>query len=676
MYYCITIKKNNMRRRVFMTLGPILRAKLAKYIQDYELTDIKEDEAFELFVNYHILSQQQPGIFSTDSGLIKDIGVGGGNDLGIDGIAISLNGRLIGTKEEIDDILSVYKKGKFHFTFIQSKNREKFELGEFSKYTAGVLDFLNENIVAPINDDIKRWHEIYNYIMSDDIIIKWDCPPSIDFVYVTLGTWEGNEHILGNAKNTKEILLKKCCFDEIMFRYVDAKVLTGIVNGNENCYSTVLEVVDSMPLPQVDKVDSSSVIMCSARELLKLLSDDGVLRRNLFEDNVRDYQGDTTINQEIRHTLECSTQEFVLLNNGITIVCDEMHEGNRKVSLKNPQVVNGCQTCNVIFKCSLDQVDLSNAFVIIKVIASDDTSIVNSIVKGTNRQNIVYDEAFEVTKDFHKLLEAFFKEMQVGNYEKIYYERRSKQYEGEAYVKPYQKANFRVMIQSFVSLFLYKAEEGHHHESRLLQDYSKSIFSEYQSFAPYYIAAFIYLHVERLFKKKVVSKKYSTYKWQIMLLLKEMLGGASGDINHKKEIEKYCARLIDIIAQKDSLEKDLIIACERFDTICAKWVELKGESYRFHIKDNYEFTKFMIATLGESDTRLEDVALPINKGRVITVKTDKHGAFFGFITHLPENIFFHESMNSKMDLSYIGKEVFFDIINENGKAYGVNVRII
>lgn len=659
-----------------MTLGPILHAKLAKYIRDYELSDVKEDDAFELFVNYHILSQQQPGVFSTDSGLINDISVGGGNDLGLDGVAISLNGRLITTKEEIDDILSVYKKGRFQFTFIQSKNREKFDLGEFAKYTAGVLDFLNEKIVAPINDGVRRWHDIYNYIMSDDIIIKWDCPPSISFIYVTLGVWEDNEHILGNAENTKEILLQKCCFDEITFRYVDAKGLTAIVNGNENGYSAVLDVIDSMPLPPVDRVDSSSVILCSASELLKLLSDDGVLRRNLFEDNVRDYQGDTTINQEIRNTLKGNTQEFVLLNNGITIVCDEMHEGNRKVSLKNPQIVNGCQTCNVIFKSSLEHINLSNAFVIIKVIASDDTSIVNNIVKGTNRQNIVYDEAFEVTKDFHKLLEAYFKEIQVGNYEKIYYERRSKQYDGENYVKPYQKANFRILIQSFVSMFLYRAEEGHHHESKLLQDHAKTIFLEYQSFAPYYLAVFIYLQVDWLFKKNVVAKKYSTYKYQIMLLLKEMLGGPSGDINNKKEMEKYCLKLENIIAQKDSLETDLINACEKFDDISKKWIEVKGESFRFHIKDNSEFTKFMISTLGENYVQPEKVVLPINKGKVLNVKTDKYGSFFGFISHLPENIFFHESMNPKMDLSYIGKDVFFDIIEENGKEYGVNVRLI
>ena len=34
-----------------MTLGPILHAKLAKYIQDYELAEVKEGDAFELFVN-------------------------------------------------------------------------------------------------------------------------------------------------------------------------------------------------------------------------------------------------------------------------------------------------------------------------------------------------------------------------------------------------------------------------------------------------------------------------------------------------------------------------------------------------------------------------------------------------------------------------------------------------
>lgn len=75
-----------------MTLSPILRAKLNKYIRDYGLDKLSEDEAFERFVNYHVLSQQYPGVFSSENELLDAICVGGGNDLGIDGIAISLNG--------------------------------------------------------------------------------------------------------------------------------------------------------------------------------------------------------------------------------------------------------------------------------------------------------------------------------------------------------------------------------------------------------------------------------------------------------------------------------------------------------------------------------------------------------------------------------------------------------
>lgn len=658
-----------------MTLGPILKAQLARYIHNYELQDLKEDDAFELFVNNNILSQKHPGAFSSDSELLSVISVGGGNDLGLDGISISLNGRMVRSKEEIDDILTVCKKGKFEFTFIQSKNREKFDLGEFTKYTTGVLDFLNEKIKSPVNQDVRYWHEIYNYIMSNEIIVKWECAPSIHFVYVTLGVWENNPHILGNAENTRMILKQNYSFEEITFRYVDAQLLTEIINGNENCYSAVLEVVDSMPLPQVNKVDNSSVIMCRVSEFLKLLTDNGVLRRNLFEDNVRDYQGDTTINQEIRNTLENSAQNFVLLNNGITIVCDEMHEGNRKVSLKNPQIVNGCQTCNIIFRCSQDDIDLSDAYAIIKVIASDDSSIVNSIIKGTNRQNIVYDETFEVTRDFHKLLEDYFAEMQIEKYDKILYERRSKQYEDDPLVKPYQKANFRVLIQSFVSLFLYKAEEGHHHEARLLNDFKKRVFLDHHSFLPYYLAAFIYLQVERLFKSRVVNKEYYTYKLQIMLILKEMLGGQSPDINQKKDVENYCTSFISLITEKGSLEGDLAVACDKFENIKKKWVSIKGDSYKYSIKDNPEFTKFMLDSLYEKECVLTDESNPVECGRVIDIKTDKYGDYFGFIRHSPENIFIHEKNNPDMNLSYIGKEVLYEIVRQDNRQYGINVKL-
>ena len=290
------------------------------------------------------------------------------------------------------------------------------------KFTNGVIDFLNEKIKAPINNDIKRWHDVYMHILSDDVITKWESSPTLKMVYCSLGIWEDNEHIISHKKNAESIIMSRGIFESADLSFIDAKELADIINGNDSGHVAVMGLVDSMPLPQVNKVDNSSVVMCNAGELINLITNEGILRRNIFTDNVRDYQGDTTINQEIRNTLNSNSQEFILLNNGITIVCDEMREVNRKITIKNPQVVNGCQTCNVLYNAYKSGIKLDKAYVIVKVIASTDSSIINNIIKGTNRQNIVYDEAFEVTRDFHKFLEEYFKFYQIDNFEKIYYE--------------------------------------------------------------------------------------------------------------------------------------------------------------------------------------------------------------------------------------------------------------
>lgn len=337
-----------------MTLEPIIRAKMEKFKNDYLINkDEDEDKLFERFVNYHILSQQQPGVFSTEYELLDKICVGGGNDLGIDGIAILLNGKYIKSCSDVDDILFGSRKGEFEIVFIQSKNKSKFDLGEYMKFTSGVESFLESKINTPACKEVEEWHEIYNYIMSNEVIIKWSSNPSIKCFYAVTGTWEESTHIIEHSKSVKKRLDEKRCYGEIEFCYIDSKALTDIINSNESCYKAVIDFVDSMPLPEVDKVDNSSVVLCRAKELVNLLSTkDGLLRKNLFEDNVRDYQGETTINTEIRSTLKNKAQNFVLLNNGITIVCDEVQEGNRKVSITNPQIVNGCQTCNVLFKCN------------------------------------------------------------------------------------------------------------------------------------------------------------------------------------------------------------------------------------------------------------------------------------------------------------------------------------
>lgn len=135
---------------------------------------------------------------------------------------------------------------------------------------------------------------------------------------------------------------------------------------------------------------------------------DGLLRRNIFDDNVRDSQGFSAVNKEIYLTLKEHPEHFVLFNNGITIVCRKVTPDNGAYVLENPQIVNGCQTCSMIYQAYRKDIVLDDVQVVAKIVGSNKELVTQGIVRGANRQNIVYEEAFETTKEFHKKSERYF----------------------------------------------------------------------------------------------------------------------------------------------------------------------------------------------------------------------------------------------------------------------------
>ena len=80
-------------------------------------------------------------------------------------------------------------------------------------------------------------------------------------------------------------------------------------------------------------------------EYFRMITDeDGNVRRRLFFDNIRDFQGDTPINVSIANTLQSeSSIEFPLRNNGITIVTRKLQRVGPQFTLEDFQIVNGCR---------------------------------------------------------------------------------------------------------------------------------------------------------------------------------------------------------------------------------------------------------------------------------------------------------------------------------------------
>src|SRR5690606_19754952 len=100
-----------------------------------------------------------------------------------------------------------------------------------------------------------------------------------------------------------------------------------------------------------------------------LVDQNGRLRQRIFEDNVRDFLGsESEVNKEMTDTLhdENKQKRFGILNNGITMISPDVRVGGLEIAIRDFQIVNGCQTSNVLFE-NRDAID-ENATIMLKLI--------------------------------------------------------------------------------------------------------------------------------------------------------------------------------------------------------------------------------------------------------------------------------------------------------------------
>jgi AIPR protein len=665
-----------------MNVEPIINARFKRFKELFEINDLPEGESFERFVNHTILSAHQPDAFGADGELFDIVCVGGRDDMGIDGLAIKVNGLLVRSIEDAKDILDKFKRATVEIIFIQSKYKSKFDSGEFNKFVAGVRDFLHEDHKQPMNDKIKAMLKVKDYLLSEDVVFIWEKNPNVRIYYVAMGKWRNSPHHLALAEQWKEDISNLNTFEDPQAHFVDSDALKEICDSNENKFSASIDAIDTMSLTEVENVDDSCILICYANEFTKLLTtEDKVIRKSLFNDNVRDYQGTNNVNLEIEDTIRDDPAKFILLNNGITIVCDEFIPSNRRITLKNPQIVNGCQTSHVLFYAKEKGMDVDRIPLSIKVISTKDIDVTNQIVRGTNRQNIVYDEAFETTKKFHKDLEEFFNAISV-NYEKIYYERRSKQYHHNPLIKQTEKINIRILTQSFIAMFLNNPHLSHRHESKLLKEFANSIFQEVHSRLPYFTSALTFYKLEKLFRNNILEKKeFYSYRSHLMMIFRELISGNCPNIFSEKAIDKCCENILKVLKDDKDTEKYFRQSEEVFLKCKDIWINDLGKS-SYGIKDIADFTKLLLKIVHENKgipTLQPSVTKNIFEGMVVKTIIDKFGDRCGFIKRTPNDIFFHSKVNKELDFADLeGRYVSYEVeINpRNGREIALKVAII
>lgn len=116
------------------------------------------------------------------------------------------------------------------------------------------------------------------------------------------------------------------------------------------------------------------------------------------------------------------------MNNGITIISPDVRVQNDKISMENFQIVNGCQTSNVLFENY--ELLLPESTLTVKIIEATDPDVIADVVRATNSQSKVDETQFLSFTKLVRQLERYFAATEdiAGEETKLYFERRSGQY--------------------------------------------------------------------------------------------------------------------------------------------------------------------------------------------------------------------------------------------------------
>lgn len=543
----------------------ILEGYLKNFEEENDLEKVGESKVFEQFVNYCVASKYIFDFFS-----FEDLTIGNSDDTGIDGIAIIVDNHLIGSIEDITFFRKTTGRLDVQFVFIQSKTSNKFDSGEIAKFFSGVKDFFRKQPSLRINDDIKSLRELKEGIY--DLSIDMEKAPVCHMYYATTGKWVSDKNLTGLIDPEVEFLQSTSNFSEVKFYPLDAEKIKNIYRELKHKIIKEINFEKHTILPKINGVKEAYIGILSCKQYVNFITDsEGNLQQNLFYDNIRDFQGFNPVNKDIASTLDNKDQKsrFGLLNNGITIVANSINKVGSAFKIIDYQIVNGCQTSHVLYQNKDLLTD--DVFVPVKIIVTDNLDVTNDIIKATNWQTEVKKEAFESLSPFHKELEEFYASFDKTKEQRLYYERRSKQYENQP-VKNNLIVTLATQIKAFLSMFLNEPHSTHRYYGEILKANQYRLFRDGHSYFPYYTSSYTLMLLEDFFRKNEIKSKYKRFRHHILLLFRLKVGGSEMPSFSSKKMDAYCQKIINVLWDRNEAlkvfqeaAKDIEAALTSFD---------------------------------------------------------------------------------------------------------------
>lgn len=424
---------------------------------------LQTSKYFDLFVAEQLLKHFDLSYDEIQAGLVD-----GGGDGGIDGFFIFVNGELV---REDTDLSGLKKDVVIEVIISQTKTETSFREKAMDTLNQTLRDLFDlsrplANLVSVYKKELLGAAELFRNTVTT-------LAPRFPTLNVSLFYASKGTEVHPNVKRKADLLetLVKSQFQGATcnVRFLTATDLLFMARQTPRL-SYQLDVTDA-PI----NTKGGIVGLVKLREYFNFIRDDkGDLRHHLFEANVRDYQGATQVNEEIRKTLtERWPEDFWWLNNGITIVAGKVTQTGKTLTIEDPQIVNGLQTSREIFQhFKTANTEGDEREILVRVISPESSDSRDRVIKATNSQTAISPASLRATDKIQRDIEQYLRPFG------LFYDRRKNSHKNEG--KPLDKiVSIPAMAQALMAVVLQKPGTARARPSSLLkkdEDYEK-VFS-------------------------------------------------------------------------------------------------------------------------------------------------------------------------------------------------------
>lgn len=384
-----------------------------------KLPSDKRDEAFEYFAFEQLLKD-----FDLSSEEILYCSIDGRQDGGIDGFFVLVNGHLL---QDPESFVWPRTSSELRLILITCKHHDAFKQATLDALIATLTELLDFSIgdsalVGAYSEPLMRMRGNlkFAYRKLSPRLSSF----AVDIYYASRGDKvDLGDEVEARGHQVEAIVRNSFGSCKVGFAFVGA---TELVELHRKVRSYTLE----LPFVEALAKGERYVVLVRLSDYFNFISEDGRLRRYLFDSNVRDFMGLNRVNEDIKATLDNpDSPDFWWLNNGVTILSTSAAITGKSIQADDIQIVNGLQTTESIYRhfSRTSKAEQDERCVLVKVIVTKDEAVRDAIIRATNNQTDVEPASLHATDKIQRDIEDVL--LRHG----LYYERRKNFYANQGH---------------------------------------------------------------------------------------------------------------------------------------------------------------------------------------------------------------------------------------------------